>query len=114
MVIAWFCKILRRSGWQVNRKRVYRIWRREGLQVHRRACVRKQVGHSRNSISRNRPQHVGHVWGLDFVHGETSNGRMLPWLTVIDEYSRFNLSVEVRRNFPSTSVTGVLNELVDK
>lgn len=107
-------KILRRAGWRVNRKRIYRIWRREGLQVHRRVCPRKHAGHSRNSISRKRPKHVGHVWGLDFVHDETTDGRVLRWLTVIDEYSRFNLSVEVRRNFPSTAVIGVLDELVAK
>jgi len=108
------CKILRREGWRVNRKRVYRLWRREGLQVHRKACSRKHVGHSGNSIARKRPQHVGHVWGLDFVHDETTDGRLLRWLTVIDEYSRFNLSVEVRRNFPSTSVVALLDELVAK
>ena len=106
--------LLRGDGVPISRERVRAIRRREGLQVHRKACSRKHVGHSGNSIARKRPQHVGHVWGLDFVHDETTDGRLLRWLTVIDEYSRFNLSVEVRRNFPSTSVVALLDELVAK
>ena len=107
-------RILRREGWRVNRKRVHRIWRREGLQVPQVQHKKRRLGQSGNGISRRRPEHVGHVWGLDFVYDETEDGRPLRLLTVLDEYSRFNLALEVRRSFRSVDVIAVLEELVQQ
>lgn len=105
-------RLLRREGWGVNRKRVHRIWRREGLQVPVVQRKKRRLGHGANGVARKRPEHVGHVWGLDFVHDVTEDGRQLRWLTVLDEFSRFNLALEVRRSFRSQDVIAVLEELV--
>lgn len=107
-------RILRRKGWRVNRKRVHRIWRREGLQVPVVQHKKRRLGHGGNSVARKRPEYVGHVWGLDFVQDETEDGRQLRWLTVVDEFSRFSLALEVRRSFRSVDVIAVLEELVKK
>lgn len=107
-------RLLRREGWRVNRKRVHRIWRREGLQVPVVRRKRRLLSHGDNSVKRRRPEHASHVWGLDFVHDETEDGRQLRWLSVLDEYSRFNLALEVERSFRSVDVIAVLDRLVDK
>ena len=107
-------RLLRREGWQVNRKRVHRIWRREGLQVPVVAHKKRRLGHGENGVSRRRPEYVGHVWGLDFLHDETEDGRPFRCFVVLEEFSRFNLALEVRRSFRSVDVIPVLEELVRK
>jgi transposase InsO family protein len=104
-------KKLRREGWPVNRKRVYRIWRKEGLQVPQKRTKKKRLGEGSNSITRRRPEHVGHVWGIDFIHDETEDGRRLRYLSVLDEYSRFDIELIPRRHFSSTKVIDVLRRL---
>lgn len=105
-------RLLRREGWRVNRKRVHRIWRREGLQVPVVRRKKRRLGHGENGVARRRPEHVGHVWGLDFVHDETEDGRQLRWLSILEEFSRFNLALEVRRSFRSEEVIAVLEQVV--
>lgn len=102
---------LRKEGWSVNRKRVYRIWRKEGLQVPQKRRKKKRLGDGANSIMRRRPEHVGHVWGVDFIHDETEDGRRLRYLSVLDEYSRFNIELTPRRHFTSVMVVNVLGRL---
>ena len=48
---------LRQEGWQVNRKRIYRLWRQEGLKVPRKTKKKRHLGHSGNSCSRRRAEH---------------------------------------------------------
>lgn len=102
---------LRREGWPVNRKRVYRIWRKEGLQVPQKRHKKKRLGDGSNSITRHRPEYVGHVWGIDFIHDETEDGRRLRYLSVLDEYSRFNIELTPRRHFTSVMVVDTLRRL---
>ena len=54
--------LLRREGWSVNRKRVHRLWRREGLKVPQIQRKRRRLGHSENSCTRRRSERPGHVW----------------------------------------------------
>ena len=49
--------ILRREGWRVNRKRVHRLWKQEGLRVPQRARKRRRLGHSANACHRRRATH---------------------------------------------------------
>lgn len=107
-------RLLRREGWPVNRKRVHRIWRREGLQVPVVVHKKRRLGHGENGVCRRRPEYVGHVWGLDFLHDETEDGRPLRWFVVLEEFSRFNLALEIRRSFRSVDVIAVLAELERK
>ena len=104
--------LLRREGWPVNRKRVYRLWRREGLKVPRKARKRRRVGSSENSCARRRAQFKDHVWAWDFIHDRTQGGGPLKWLSIVDEYTRECLALEVERSMGAQDVIEVLVELV--
>jgi putative transposase len=80
--------LLRIEGWQVNHKRVERIWRQEGLKVPRWQPKRGRVWLNDGSCIRLRPLPKNHVWSYDFVSPRTHDGRVLKLLTVLDEYTR--------------------------
>ncbi len=103
--------LLRLGGWHVNRKRVERIWKREGLKVPRKQPKRGRLWLNDGSCIRLRPQRRDHVWSYDFVHDRTHNGRPLKILTVIDEYTRECLSLRVERRMTSEQVLETLAEL---
>ena len=103
---------LREDGWnRLNDKRVERLWRREGLKVPKKQPKRKQLWLNDGSCVRLRPTHRNHVWSYDFVHDRTSNGKKLRMLTIIDEYSRESLAIEVNRKLDSANVIEVLSQL---
>ncbi|HAO35056.1 MAG TPA: hypothetical protein DCQ40_02695, partial [Hyphomonas sp.] len=68
--------LLRRDGWHVNEKRVYRIWRREGLKVPMKQPKRGRLWLNDGSCIRLRPMHKGHVWSYDFVQDRTHAGKV--------------------------------------
>jgi len=103
--------VLRADGWRVNRKRVYRAWRRLGLRVPRKARKRRRVGSSENACSRRRAEGRDHVWAWDFIHDRTADGRPLKWLSVVDEFTRECLALEVGRGLTGRRVTEVLDRL---
>jgi transposase InsO family protein len=103
--------LLRNEGWRVNHKRVERIWRAEGLRVPRKQPKRKRLWLSDGSCVRLRPEHRDHVWSYDFVYERTEDGRPLRLLTVLDEYSRECLAIEVGRKLSSEDVLRVLGRL---
>ncbi len=100
--------LLRLAGWRVNKKRVRRIWRKEGLKVPRKQPKRGRLWLNDGSCIRLRPQHRDHVWSYDFVHDRTHNGRPLKILTVIDEYTRECLTLRVERRMTSEQVLETL------
>ena len=104
--------LLREEGFKINRKRVYRLWRREGLKVPVKRHKRRRLGNSGNGIVRHRATQRDHVWAWDFVHDRTEDGRPLKWLSIVDEYTRECLALEVRRSFKSGDVIDVLKELI--
>ena len=79
--------LLRSEGWQVNAKRVQRIWRREGLKVPHKQPKRGRLWLNDGSCIRLRAERPGHVWSYDFVMDCTHDGRAFRMLTVIDEFS---------------------------
>ena len=81
-------RLLRDEGWEINHKRVERLWRREGLQVPQKQRKRRRLGASRYGCIRHRPQYPNHVWSYDFVSDQTEDGRRLKILVVVDEYTR--------------------------
>jgi putative transposase len=103
--------LLRRSGWRVNRKRIYRLWVQEGLKVPQIQRKRRRLGHSENSCVRRKAEHKDHVWTWDFIHDRTTNGRPLKWLSIVDEYTRECLALEVDRSITAEKVIDVLVEL---
>ena len=89
--------LLRLDGWWVNHKRVERIWRQEGLKVPKKQPKRGRLWLNDGSCVRLRPTHKDHVWSYDFVHGRTHEGRRFRMLTIMDEYTRECLSIDVAR-----------------
>jgi putative transposase len=100
--------LLRREGWRVNRKRVHRLWRQQGLKVPRKQRKKRRLGSSANSCVRRPAEYRGHVWAWDFLHDRTSDGRPLKWFTLVDEYTRECLALEVERGMTARAVTAVL------
>jgi putative transposase len=97
-----------REGWRVNRKRVHRIWRAEGLKVIQKQRKRRRVGTKDGSCARQRAEHPNHVWAIDFVFDQTANWRSLKILAVTDEYTRECLDLPADRHFTHTDVIDVL------
>ena len=103
--------MLRDAGWHVNRKRVERIWRREGLKVPQKQPKRGRLWLNDGSCIRLRPEYPGHVWSYDFVEGRTHEGRKFRILSIIDEASRECLALPVARRLRSEDVLEALAEL---
>ncbi len=106
--------LLRREGWPVNKKRVHRLWRKEGLKVPDKQRKRRRLpnlGASENSCTRKRATHLNHVWSYDFVMDETENGRRLKMMPVVDEYSRECLTIDVERSITAEDVVSTLASL---
>jgi len=103
--------LLRREGWEVNHKRVERIWRREGLKVPARQSKRGRLWLNDGSCIRLRPLHRNHVWAYDFVFTRTDDGRKVKILTVIDEFTRECLALRASRHLKSDDVLQSLTEL---
>ncbi len=103
--------LLRDDGWRVNHKRVERLWRREGLKIPRKQPKRRRLWLNDGSCVRLRPAHRDHVWSYDFVQDRTSDGRAFRMLTVIDEYSRECLAIDVARKLTSEDVLERLSDL---
>jgi transposase InsO family protein len=100
------------EGWQVNHKRVHRLWKQEHLQVPRKQHRRRRLpGSSENSCIRHRAERINHVWSYDFLVDRTEDGRQLKLLVVIDEYTRECLALEVLRSFTALDVVEVLQYL---
>jgi transposase InsO family protein len=92
------------KGWQVNHKRVERIWRREGLKVPRKQPKRSRLWLNDGSCIRLRPERKDHVWSYDFVKCRTAEGRAFRTLTLIDEFTRECLAMLVARRITSQDV----------
>jgi len=85
--------LLRHAGWVVNRKRVERLWRREGLKVPQRQPKRGRLWLADGSCIRLRPERSNHVWAYDFVEDRTHDGRKYRMLCVLDEFPRKCLAI---------------------
>ena len=103
--------LLRREGWRVNAKRVERIWRQEGLKVPRKQPKRGRLWFADGSCIRRRAEHRNHVWTYDFVFERTHDGRPLRMLTLVDEYTRECLAIDVERRLDSENVLECLEAL---
>jgi putative transposase len=101
--------LLRREGMLVNHKRVYRIYREEGLNVRRR---RRKRGVSAARTPVLRPERLNEVWGLDFVSDALAWGRKLRMLTVVDLYTREALAIEVDTSLGGVRVARVLERII--
>jgi putative transposase len=103
--------LLVREGWRVNRKRVQRLWRAEGLKVVRRQRKRRRQGSSENGCGRHQAESRNHVWSYDFTMDQTADGKRLKLMPVVDEFTRECLSIEVERSITAQDVIATLNYL---
>ena len=95
----------------MNAKRVERIWRQEGLNVLRRQPKRGRLWLADGSCVSRRAERRNHVSSYDFVFERTHDGRPLRMLTLLDEYSRECLAIDVERRLASEDVLERLEAL---
>ena len=101
---------LRREGWEVNRKRVYRIYRDAGLAVRRRK--RKRIAlFERKPLPK--PTAANLSWSMDFVSDGLIDGRRLRCLTIVDDCTRECVAIEVDTSITGTRVQAVLERVAD-
>jgi putative transposase len=103
--------LLNNAGWQVNHKRVERIWRREGLKVPQEQAKKGRLWLNDGSCVRLRPERPNHVWSYDFVQDRTHDGRLFRTLNIIDEFTKEALVIRVDRKLNSTDVIEALTDL---
>jgi transposase InsO family protein len=103
--------LLRASGRTVNKKRVERIWRREGLKVPAKQPKRGRLWLNDGSCIRLRPERPNHVWSYDFVADRTHDGKAFRMLCIIDEFTREAIAIRVARKLKSTEVIEALCDL---
>lgn len=102
---------LRREGWEVNRKRVYRLYREAGLAVRRRK--RKRIGQvERKPLPK--PMTANLSWSMDFVADGLADGRRLRCLNIVDDCTRECLAIEVDTSITGSRVKSVMERLADK
>jgi putative transposase len=102
--------MLRRQGWGVNRKRVYRVYREEGLAVRR--SKRKRVAAIRVPLVL--PTRPDEMWTMDFTHDALTSGRKFRTLNLMDGYTREALAIEVDTSLPGARVVRVLQRLQER
>lgn len=101
--------LLRREGWRVNHKRVYRLYRQEGLGLRRKpprrrvACVKRQM--------RPTAEVKNECWSMDFVSDQLFDGRRLRVLTIVDNHTRESLALEAAPRIRGIEVVSVLERI---
>ena len=93
--------MLRQEGWAANHKRVERIWREE---VPAKQPKRGRLWLNDGSCIRLRPEWKDHVWAYDFVSSRTHDGIPFKMLTIVDEFTRECLAIDVARKLTSDDV----------
>jgi transposase InsO family protein len=104
--------LLRADGWSVNRKRVHRLWRREGFKVPQKQHKKRRLGHSDNGCVRRSSQGKNDVWAWDFIHDRDAQGRPLKWLSLVDEHTRECLLLEVNRSITAVDAVQLVSEVM--
>ena len=98
-------------GHSVNRKRVQRLWREEGLRVPARRRKRQRLGASTVPAGRLWAERPDHVWAIDFQFDQTADGRVLKLLNIVDEFTREALAMHVARRIDADQTVAVLDQL---
>ncbi len=99
--------LLQREGWQVNHKRVYRLY------VEEKLSLRRKRGRKRSRVRQPLPEAVAanQVWSVDFMTDALSSGRRFRMLNIVDDYTRECLAIEVDTSLGGLRVVRVLEEL---
>lgn len=105
--------IARKNGFAVNRKKVQRIWREEGLKVTHKAKKKSRLGSSTTESRLLEAEYPNHVWAIDYQDDQTADGRRLRFLNIVDEFTREVLATHVARSITADRTVHVLEELVE-
>jgi len=106
-------RVALKAGFKVNLKKVHRIWKEEGLKVTRKARKRVRQGQTDVDPKQLRATGPDHVWGLDFQADQTTDGRQLRLLNIVDEFTREVLAIEVGRSMTADRTVEVIEELIE-
>ncbi len=102
--------LLQREGFTVNHKKVYRIYREQGLAM-RRKKRRHGAGRSPQGVMESPLNNVNQRWAMDFISDTLANGRNFRALTIVDEYTRECPAIEADTSLPGARVIRVLEQL---
>ena len=101
--------LLKREGYSVNRKKVYRLYRLAGLSVVRRKNRKKARG---SRIAQQPAKRPNQKWSMDFVFDQLSDGRRIKLMTLVDEFTRESLAVEAERSIKGVDVIRILEKVI--
>lgn len=101
--------IMRKTGFKINHKRLFRLYRELGLKVRKRGSRRRAIG---IRLKKERATEINQVWSLDFMSDRLADGRKIRLLNVIDEYSRESLKIVVDTSLSGMRVVRELEELI--
>ena len=103
--------LLAREGWQINHKRVYRLYSEDGLTIRRKRPKRRFVS---STVRQKRPvvESANVCWSMDFVSDQLVDGRRMRILTIVDNFTRESLGLYVAQNIKGDDVVDVLEEVV--
>ena len=101
--------LLRREGWRDNHKRVYRVYKEEGLNLRSKKPRRNRAAATR--LQRVDAHELYQCCSMDFVSDALFDGRKFRALTIVDNYSRKCLAIRVGKSLKGTDVVAALNEL---
>jgi putative transposase len=102
--------LLRREGWVVNHKRIYRLYCQEGLNLRAKRPKRRVMAAHR--VGRPPVTSVNESWSMDFVTDSLFNGSRFRALTLVDNFSRSCLAIEVGQHIRGEDVVRVLNGII--
>jgi transposase InsO family protein len=106
--------LLKQEGFRVNLKKLHRIWRELGLQVPQRRRKWRHSGSKENACDTIKSQCPTDIWAYDFISDQTSDGRPLRILAVVDEFTREPIAVYPARSITAVKMTVILRELFRK
>ena len=104
--------LLPREGWQVNVKRVCRLYREQGLQLRNKSPKRRVKAKLRED--RSPATGANQVWAMDFVHDQLFDGRKFRVLTIVDTFTRPSPAIDVRQSFRGADVVQTLARVVQE
>jgi len=108
----YISRLLREDGWAVNYKRVHRLWKQEGYKVPRRRRKKRAIGYDSNACDKRVATAPNDVWTWDFVHDRLVDGRALKCLTLVDEYTRECLALDMSRSLRGKEVLDSISRVI--
>ncbi len=101
--------LLKREGWSVNHKRVYRLYIEEGLQIRNKRPKRKVSAKLRED--RKAPAAANEVWAMDFLSDQLFDGSKIRILTIVDAFSKLSPAIDVRQRYRGADVVATLERV---